>query len=1439
MPLSVRRWKQFAESQYPHEREALEFLREILPDRDPIFLYSNFEFIADDGSVNEIDALAVTQAGIFLIELKSRGGIVTGNRHLWDWNKDGHTITVDSPLALTNSKARKLASLLGRQKSFRGERAPWIEALVFLSAPGISVRLSDSERMRICEREPRDKKPGIAAALLQREYYGNESARGPFLDLSVARRFAKALEEAGIRPSQRQRRVGDYVLKELIEENPLFAYQDFQAEHPTTKATRRVRLYNVAGKDKGTHEAVRRAALQEFQILEALDHPGILRALDFSEHELGPAILFRRDSTEVRLDHFLRQRGEKLPLDIRLNLVRQIADAVRYAHSHRVVHRTLSPKSILVVNPDSDRPEVRLFNWQAGRVLATGSTPGTPPSRTSTLHPSQFSEESMLCYLAPESVLDPRGRDPMADVFSLGAVAFHIFSARTPAMNGAELNQILTEHKGLSLSAALDGANSGLQELVREATAPDLLLRTESARDFLDNLDRAENELTAPPQEELADPLVARPRDLLPHGLRVLKRLGGGTCAVALLVERGDEILVLKYARDIRDSDRIEKEYQTLEALRHELIVSAKGLLTFPNGHKGFLMEYAGEWKRDSSSKKDAESEEPRRDTLARELKAVGRLSLEFLGRFGDDLLHVVQYLEEKGVAHRDLKPDNIGIKEYGKKLHLKIFDFSLSNAPLENVRVGTPPYLEPFLQLRNRWDTAAERYSAAVILYEMATGTTPRWGDGQSAPHLIEAPATIDADLFDAPVRQDLNDFFRRCFERNPRQRFDNATDMLLAWQNIFHRATVSDSRQPDPSAQALALENLRPDTLLSQIGLSTRAQNTLDRLGILTAQELAAEPPGKFSNLRGVGNKTRREIMDLVGKLRSRLPQSTIPERTQVERPDETSAEEAAIEASVPLDVDSLTALLIPVERSASGKVSRQILKEFLELEDVASGPPRYPTQSEVADRTGKALAQVSQVIIKARERWRKTVPQLTPVRADLAEFVAAQGGVTHISELAQFLLASRGSAAPEPLASRRAAAVVRAALEAEKPSDSCQFKERRNENTFFVAHRPTDVRNGTTVELPFAEQALDYAIAVSEAGLSLASTDPLPSPARVVEALRAIPTPIPGLRDDRLVRIAAAHPQVAVSPRLELYPRNLDSLRALKLAQSSFAGIARISADELRSRVHDRYPEAQLLPNPPELHRLVEEAGLGLKPDSTGIVYVAPSNTDIASSTSLHRYQTIVSPFPSGGASSYLPSIEQPREIEEAIEFERRLKAAYHAPSYLVLATEPKVKYLEMALKNIAKHFPMDVFHCERAFLAALNREAEAKRVKWEVVLRADAAKPAGNGQVSRDWENLRKLAANAAHSVADQLRSRRKPTLIIYPGLLARYGQLTILDELADSIGQHSLWLLAGSDRQAASPMIDGQAIPARPTQWGWIPPKWLDNEFRKIKGGSAA
>lgn len=1400
MALSNARWKRFAESRFPHEREALEFLAHDLPDSDPSLLYTNFEFIADDGSVNEVDALVITRAGVFLIEIKSRGGVVRGNRHNWDWEKDGHTLTIDSPLILANAKSRKLADLIGRQRPFRSERRPWIEPLIFLSAPDISVQLPTSERMRICERQPREKAPGIIPALLQRDYIGSIPAQGVAIDRPLARRVAQALDDAGIRPSQRQRRVGDYILRELIEENPLFAYQDFHAEHATTHAIRRVRLYSVAGPDNASRELVRRAALQEFRILEGLHHPGILDVTDFQEHELGPAILFRREPDEVRFDHFLRQKGASLSLETRLDLSRQIADALRYAHSHRVVHRALSPKSILVVHQDSDKPELRLFNWQAGRLL-TSTSSGSSLGRSTTYQPSEFSEESSLVYLAPESVIDPRGRDPMADVFSLGAISFHIFSGSPPAANAAELNQILTDHKGLPLGAALDGATPRLQELVREATSPDLLLRTETASDFLVGIDEVWEELTGPAQESLANPLDAKPGEFLPYGLKVSKRLGGGSSAVALLVERGDQTLVLKVARRIEDNPRVEAEHATLQRLSHPLIVKAGELLRFPEGQSGFLMEYAG------------------KGTLAQELKEVGRLSLEFLQRYGEDLLQVVQYLEEMGVAHRDLKPDNIGIQEYGKLLQkrLKIFDFSLSNAPLEQVRAGTPPYLEPFLQLpsRSRWDTAAERYAAAVILYEMATGTTPRWGDGQSAPHLIDANVTIDSDLFDAPVRDSLFAFFQRAFERDPRVRYDNAAEMHAAWYDLFARAAATPSQGIDELAQSIALETVRSETLISQLGVSTRAQNTLDRLGIFTAQDLAVQLPGRFSSLKGVGNKTRQEIRDLIGRLRLKLPVPPIPDPASLTPVGESSSELPTETQAAP-SVDELTSQLIPAETSASGKVLREVMAQFLELDESSSGAPTYPTQTAIAERTNKTRARIGQVLAKARERWRRT-PALTIVRNDLAEFIAAEGGVVDIDELAQFLRTSRGSEADDMLSRRRSAAIVRAALEAEKPSESNRFEERRRDGRFLVARS----------EPPYGEAALDYADALGAVARQMASTDPLPAPVRVQESLRSVPATIPSLRNDRLVRLAAIVADVAVSPRLELYPKGLDPLRALKLAQSAFAGMARVTTDELRARVRERYPDAAELPGRPGLDEMVREAGLPLTWQESEGAYSAPVPPAITTSVSIQHHDTVVS------GSAFVPPVEIPAEIEQALQFERLLQAAYNSPSYLVLATEPKLDHLTEALNNISRHFPMAVFHCEREMISALHTEAERVGINsWQTILSADAAPPD-----SRDGRNLLKLAKRAAQVVMDRLRQRKESTVVIYPGLLARYGQLNLLADLESSLGAHSLWLLVGSEGRGNPPSSEKQAIPARPSQWAWIPEKWLDNDFRKYRSGS--
>ena len=98
MTLSDSRWHAIADSNFAWEREALEWLRANLPDYGPWHVWTNFEFIDDEGKVSEVDALVLSPAGLFLVEIKSRPGVLTGDVHSWTWTTDGRSTTVDNPV---------------------------------------------------------------------------------------------------------------------------------------------------------------------------------------------------------------------------------------------------------------------------------------------------------------------------------------------------------------------------------------------------------------------------------------------------------------------------------------------------------------------------------------------------------------------------------------------------------------------------------------------------------------------------------------------------------------------------------------------------------------------------------------------------------------------------------------------------------------------------------------------------------------------------------------------------------------------------------------------------------------------------------------------------------------------------------------------------------------------------------------------------------------------------------------------------------------------------------------------------------------------------------------------------------------------------------------------------------------------------------------------
>ena len=445
-------------------------------------------------------------------------------------------------------------------------------------------------------------------------------------------------------------------------------------------------------------------------------------------------------------------------------------------------------------------------------------------------------------------------------MFSLGALTYYLLSdGQAPARDRGALLERLRTEQGLDLAASGGGfVDETLRALVLQATAPAVSTRMKTdsktgrpafdAQQFVAALSEYRHNRLATSATSDADPLNPAPGALLGDRFEVVRVLGAGSTARGVLVtdrEHDDRLRVLKVGRDDAATARLHDEAQVLAELARQS-PPVPGVVELIEGpielaHRtALLLSNCGE------------------QTLA-DVVRYTPLGETQLRSWGKELLDVVVALDAAGITHRDLKPSNLGLaKPEGKpraKARLELFDFSLSRAPVEQVDAGTPPYRDPFLGtgIRTSYDSAAERYSAAVVLYEMATAGTPVYGDGLSDPRVLDDDVSVSTEDFTAAgmsvTRANaLASFFRTALARSVKNRFDTATAMREAWAAVFSALPEEPASKPKKATTAKAA----PDSIQPIAPSSTYA--SLSALADAFARAAATKP-----------SAVRRQVVEL----------------------------------------------------------------------------------------------------------------------------------------------------------------------------------------------------------------------------------------------------------------------------------------------------------------------------------------------------------------------------------------------------------------------------------------------------------------------------------------------------------------------------------------------------------------------------------------------
>ncbi len=186
--------------------------------------------------------------------------------------------------------------------------------------------------------------------------------------------------------------------------------------------------------------------------------------------------------------------------------------------------------------------------------------------------------------------------------------------------------------------------------------------------------------------------------------------------------------------------------------------------------------------------------------TLKEYIEQQGRLGIKETVHFTMQILRALQHAHDKGIVHRDIKPQNIMLLSNG---NIKVTDFGIARFSYSDTKtmtdsaIGSVHYISPEQARGDTTDDRADIYSVGVVLYEMLTGQLPFQSDNSVSVALMQLqsdpkrPRELNSSI---PVG--LEQIVMHAMQKNAKDRYQSAAEMLLDIEEFKRNPTIRFQR-------------------------------------------------------------------------------------------------------------------------------------------------------------------------------------------------------------------------------------------------------------------------------------------------------------------------------------------------------------------------------------------------------------------------------------------------------------------------------------------------------------------------------------------------------------------------------------------------------------------------------------------------------------------